>query len=909
MIAAGDRVFANGNQLGGAFDGSGDIKFGDDAYQVFAARGTVNKKWDGNTFNNWSIDPPSIPATLAAVNAITDTVASCDTAESPAFVTNEGTSGFVANYAGTASSAMNLIPDSGTGRASVSKKFTSDQDYLDIGGSVGGDNDLFDLRMWFQNWRVVDKATIMFGLGTGTDPYLDDYYYFDFNIRKKEEVNVKDPASSAAAAIRIASSKALNVLSPQDVTNVRSAAKASEVLKRIGRFAGPRSRERADAQEASPAWGHLSVTRGQFTRVGGTAGRNWSTVRSFKVVYTVTPGQSAQMYIDDAIWTGGGARSLTGVFTVGYRFARKFSLSDDTEVYYELSPMSPISAEVTLNQQTLQVTISSAALAAKDPQVGEVWVYLAGGWLDTYYRFATLSATPQTGMTIDELASPAGSDFNLPEERARLTSWGFTAVEGAGAGATDVVFTGNVGELEILIDNEPYIPGTTKIPDNVIATAGPQDGRMFVLDKDGYLWPTSGESPSSVSAYHTIDLRKYGTPLWLVKTSGGITAGFTKDIIRISGSGDESDDRVILDLWGDPLNVGNPPVDSSVMTDGNLIVYRSADGFMALSGSTLTPVPFAGTSLLWRGVDRHGISALNLATGRFRLEVDNHIMYALMTEGTEVDPTSIWKYDFGRQQWMRGTYSWTPLSMHREPDGSLLVGTADGKMIEIEIGDQDDNVDIPVTILTPIDDNGDPQGRKDPVDLQMHVNTRGNVGNIEFLMDHALTAEASIPFSSLDVQVFRADLTEVLSRFLRIQLRITGSFSEFVLRAFGMNYRSIPPQVMSLDLGYVLPADGGDMAWLTEAEVDCWSPVNLNMLIYKDDVYWTTQPVVVVPNKRSAWRVVMPKGTKAKRLRLVLRSTNPNGDNNQGFEPYAVRVRYHGSGNMTSLYVTGGDNA
>jgi hypothetical protein len=904
LIGAGNQVYANGSPIGGAFGGSGDIVFGDDSYQAFAARGPNRLKWDGETFNNWSIAAPSIPAVVAAVDAITDTVATFATAESPGFTAQEGTKTYVTGQDLVASGAMKLVPNAGTGRASATKNFSSNQNYMDIGGAPGGGTDLFDFRVWFEDWRKVEKVTVMFGLGTGADAFADDYYYFDWNLRDQDTVNIKDAASNAAAAFAIASGKSLNVLTPQEVTNIRTPDQAAEVLRRLGRFAGPRSTERRDALEASPAWGHLSVTKGQFNRVGGTSGKNWSTVRAFKVVYVAIPGSTESVYFDSAIWIGGGARSLTGTFRVGYRFARRFAV-DDRLVYYELSPMSPVSGEITLNQQTLSVTISATALAGKDPQVGEVWAYLQGGWLDTYYRFAVLPASPSTGMTIDELSNPIGGDFGTPEKRVRLTSWGFTHAPGEGAGATSVVFTGGVSELEILIDNEPYVPGSVPVPENIVSIAGPWNGRMFVLDNQGYLWP-SGSSPSTFSAYHTVDLRKYGTPLWLAKTANGITAGFTKDVIRIAGSGDESDNRVIIDLYGDPLNVGNPPVDSSFMTDGNTIVYRAADGLMALSGQSLSPVPFAGTALLWRGQNRHGVSALNLS-GRYRFAVDNHILYMLAPEGS-TDPTAVWRYNFDKPQWGRNVYPFTPLSIHRDPGGQLIVGTADGAVWEIETGSQDGTADIPVDILTPIGYGSDPLRRKDSADFQIHVNTAGESGTASFMKDGDATASVDMAFSTSAPRVFRSALDD-LGVFLKLQMRITGSFNQFSMQAYNITYRSRPQQVMVLDPGYIVPANGGDIAWLNEAEIDCISPADISLLIYRDDVLYRTLPVVVKPRVRSAYRVALPRGTKSRRLRLVLKATNAAGDADPGFEPYSMRVRHRGTGNMTELPITMGDDS
>lgn len=904
MAGIDNRVYANGIPLGGEFDGDGDIVFGDDSYQVLAARGRTRKKWDGSVFHEWSIAAPNLPVTLEAVDAITASVASFASGESPGFTTNEGTSAHVAGYEGTSNAAFSLTPDLGTGRASASKKWASDQNFLDIGGEPASGTDLFDFRVWMEDWRKVDKITVMFGLGTGTDPYIDDYYYFDFKIRDQDTVNIKDPASNAAAAYAIASTKSLNTLTPKQVTNVRSPAQAGEILKRLGRFAGPRSTERRDALEASPAWGHLTVTRGQFNRVGGTEGKNWSTVRAFKVVVNLLPGSTESIYFDEAVWTGGGARALTGTFTVGWRFARRFFLADSTEVYYELSPMSPISEEVTLNQQVIRVTLPAAALSAKDPQVTEVWAYIQGGWLDTYYRFAILPADPQSGMTIDEISAPTGNDFDSPEKRVRLTSWGFTNVEGAGSASADIIFTGGVSELEIIIDNEVYVPGSMPVPENVVGIAGPWNGRIFVLDDEGYLHPSSPTSPSNFSAYHAIDLRKYGTPLWVALTGAGIVAGFSKDIIPIAGTGDESEDRVIVDLYGDPLNTGSPPVDASFMVDGNTIIYRAADGFMALSGSTFTPVSYGGTSLLWRGESRFGVEAVNL-DGRFRLGTDNHFIYALIPEGEDDDPTALWRWD--GQEWARFVYPFTPLSIIRESSGALVVGCADGSIREIETGLQDDDTSIDVTILTPVMNGGDPLRRKDSIDFQVHAHTGGNFGTVGFYKDGAASATSTMQFATSRPNVYRSDITD-LGTFLRLQLEITGSFGIFLLHGFNVSFRMRPQQVMALDLGYIIPK-GGDLAWLTEAEIDCITRADLSLLIYKDDTLFRTLSVPITATGRTVTRVPLPKNTKSRRLRLVWKTTNDAGEDDPGFEPYGFRVRHRGSGNMTDLPFATGDAA
>ncbi len=911
LAGVDDQVYRDGASFGETFAGSDDIFFGDDSYQAFMARSTTKKKFDGTNFYNWGIAAPEFAATAVAVDALTSTVASFDSAESPAFNANEGTKTFVNNYAGTANAAMSLVPDATTGRGSVSKTFPADTDYLNISGGSGGPTDLFDIRAWLQDPRRVDKITIMFGLSTGADPFLDDYYYFTFNIRNDGTADAKDPATGSSAAYQVSNTKLLAALTPDEITALQSPEQASAVLKRLGGSVGPTSTSRPDAQQNSPSWGHFTVTRGQFIRVGHTKDRDWSTIRGFKVVYTAVPGATDAIYLDDAIWTGGGDRALTGTFQVGYRFARRFLDTNGNTVYTELSPMSPVSDPVVLRQQTMQITIPATSLSGADPQVDTVWVYLYGGWLNTFYRFVVTSSEVNTGMTIDELTNPSGSNFNQPEERVRLTSHGFTYAPGHGGGGNDLIFTIRKSELEALVDNQPFEPGAVGPPDNIVGIAGPYANRMFVLTEEGWIYPSTMTSPSCFSLYHTLDCRKYGDAHWIVKTANGIYAGFSKDIIRIAGTGAEDEAHIIVDLQAIPTNVANPPVDAMVSTDGNAIFYRSADGLMIFNGATATPVPFAGTSLLWRGERRHESDPVN-KSGRFRLGIYNHDLYMLTPEALVSDPAALWKFQSDpEQQWSRFVYPKTFISIYRHPDGRLLAGGTDGSISVLESGNEDFESQISAHILTPISEGENPLARKLTQDFQFHGNTGGSNATITFIKDNDSTTTLQKVISLANAGVYRNNLLD-LGLFLKIQLRITGNFNTFTMNAINLQIVQRPQMLMFLDTGPILAdqssESGRHIAWISYVEIDLYSPVDLLLDIYKMDVLHATLPVVVTPNKRDVVTLPMPRGTKAHRVRFVLRTSNPDGVGDIGFECYSFQAKHAVSGVVTELDYTKGEN-
>lgn len=992
-LAGGDnKVFLDGQALDVTFDGKGDISFGDDAYQCFMARGTTNRKFDGQGTNRWGINAPLRRPTLSAVDALTAEVSSFDTAEKPELEVNEGTSNFVNNWEDKADRALELIPDPKTGRASVSKIYTAPQDFINIGGGIGGDTDLFDSRVWLEEPRKVDKVSFMFGLTPGPDPFADDYYHFEFLIKNDGKVKLKDEDTSALSAYRASTDRLLAALTPQEITTVHSPEDAGAIVRRLTSLVGQASFERPDSQQNSPAWGHFTVTRSQFKRVGKGSARDWRTVRGFKVVYTVIPGSDDSLYLDDAVWVGGGARSLTGAFRIGYRFARQFKDSNGNEIYTELSPMSPLSEEITLAQQTMSITIPSYALQNKDKQVNQTWVYIYGGWLDTFYRVAVTGAVVNAGMTIDELTSPAGQGFDQVRERARLASHGFTLsqLDGdgvpVGAGNLDLILTLRKSEVDILIENEVFEPGASGPPDNIIGIAGPWRGRMFCLTKEGWLYPSSAKRPSSFSVYHTIDLRKYGTPYWVIKTTGGIYVGCSEDIIRIAGTGNEAQNHVQIDLYAEELNLANPPVDACVTQDGNSIIYHSADGLQNFSGHSLDAVPYVGTGLLWKGYDRHGTDRLNTKAGRFRLAVDNHNLYMLapeenvpeeatvtitaadgiatvghvahgfttgdqvkisgayeetfngvnditvvdddtytypVTKGASPEPggifkaikasdaNAIWKYqpNANPAQWSPLSYTGEKLlSIHREETGELLVGTASGDIWEIENEFGDDGTAVAVNLLTPWQDDGKPLSRKDPSDFQLHLDSGGTSMTMDILKDGATDPSLTLNDCSSDGPgVYRAD-AQSLDTFLRSQLNLTGNVTRFGLHGFGLSYRDRPQQVMVLDTGFIVPENDQDIAWVTEVEIDTWSPANLQMKTYKGGSLFDTVLIPVTPNIRDVYRVTTIRNTKDRRLRFVFVTTNSNGSGNPGFEPYAVRVRYKGAGNMTELPLGFGDS-
>jgi len=887
----GDKVYINGVSQG-TFDGSGDTSIGDDSYQLFMARGTTKKKFDGTNWNNWGVAAPIAAPTLAAVTSVTKTVAAFDNSESPATTIPEGSGaiGGEADAGGAANAATKLIPSGSTYRGVIQRLFTTDQDYFTISGVEGTETDLFDIYLKLDNPRDVESVKVIFGLdNSSTVPFTTDRFEFEFNLQKKTEIPIKDFESEGYSAYSQSVLSSLAEVRPQDVTGIRTPEQVKQILQGVGKTPSPTSAPPSDAG----VWGHLAVTRGQFKRVGSTATRGWDTVRGFKIIYTTRRGAVPAVTFADAIFVGGGARTLTGTYRCVIRAVRNFSQ------YYELSPPSAQSDPINLNHQTLQITIGGTILSSLDPQVDQLWVYLFGGWLDTYYRFAVVPSTVRGGMTIDELTTPAGSDLNSADERARITTWGDTM--NVGDASSDLVLTLLKSEMDALTENERLEPYQMLPPDNIVGIAGPWKGRMFTLTSDGYVYPSTRRSPSSFNSIQVIDLTRYGNPLWIVRTGQGIYVGMEKDIVFLAGSGDDSEDLALMDLYPSPLNVGNPPIDACKWVDGNAITYRSADGLMILTGSSLQPIPMAGTSLLWRGVDRHGVSGLNITTGRFRAAVDDLMLYVLAPEGSGVTSTNvIYRYSTQAQQWSRLIYNEVGSfkSILKEPNGTLVAGDNAGNFWQLDVGEFDDESDVTVTLLTPITDGDQPLARKDAFDLQVHGYTANDTATLTLYKDGSDENFETFTYSIPTIgQVYRFNASD-FGTFLKAQIQITGNFNRFILNHLNLTYRIRPQHAMYLDTGYINPSEPGDMTWLYEVEFDANAAEDVTMELYINDVLKSTSSITVTPNVRKPYFIPLARGTKGYRPRLVFYTDSANAAGAVGFECYNVRVRMSTSGNQ-----------
>jgi len=427
---------------------------------------------------------------------------------------------------------------------------------------------------------------------------------------------------------------------------------------------------------------------------------------------------------------------------------------------------------------------------------------------------------------------------------------------------------------------------------------------MFSLTRDGWLYPSLPESPSNYSVYHAMDLRKWGRSLWMKIGSGGLHVGMTADVIRIDGTGDESPDRAQIDLYPSPLSIANPPVDESVYGDGHTIIYRAADGLMTLAGPTSVAVSQDGMLLPWRGISRHGIDGLNTMTGRFRIAVDNHRLYMLAPEGDITSGTRvIYRYN-GGADWDRFTYPVSLWSLDRGADGRLIAGDGTGQVWELETDATTDNgAPIPIVLRSPIEDGGSPLQGKTPLDLQVGTETGGQPLLVTFHVNGTDSPTSSLSTIASGGATYRASALGI-GDFNRIQYRMSGSFTQFILRHLNLSYRSHPQQTMVVDTGYLTTPNNAQVGWISKVEVCAKSDYDLELVPIFDDVERTAIPLPVVPGKASIYTTGLRRGQDHGRRPMIrIRTTAADGAGERGAEIYWIRVHFSGTGNRTERQI------
>lgn len=911
LTGAGNKIYSNSTDIGVTWDGSGDISITDAFGKFFIGRGTVKKKWSGTTATNWGMAPPDLPPNVRAKDPVSKLFATCDSTESPAFVANEGsiTGTFPDGADGTANGSIELTP-SATGRATITKTYTADSDYFGIDGN-GDDRDVFDMLAWVTEPEKLERVTIMAGLGPGADAFQDDYYYFDFNF---DPTITSSTGTPSPVNVDLQDPIVLNQVNHEQQNNTEEITPSDVGTNPVGivEFEGNLGGENGGGVTGSssfvstprrdaaynPGWTHYSCLRGQFSRIGTTAGRNWQTVRAVKIVFKAVAGATGKVRFDTVRMQGGALTgALTGEFRFRYRAVKHYT------TFVEMSTLSPATAKVSFVGQKAQITIPLATVLSLDSQADQIWVYFFGGTLDRWYRCATAQiGGSSTAFRIDEFAKTPDGTISATD-RARFTGVGFSVPAGSSGINTDLIIDSTVNEIEATIINESFDDRESKTPDNIVGIAADYYERFFVLSQesgaDGYVYISERRRPGIFKYSNVLRIGNGSEILyWIKKTTGGLFIGSSRDIYSLQGTADELQDGT-LDMTLQALNVGSPPVSSGVAVEGNSIVYFAADGWRTFDGISSNPVPRDAVELLHRGLTRYGVSPLNLTGGRFRAALSRGVMTTLAPEGASTTSTNtLWRADFNKGRWYRATYPNAFTVVYREPDGQVIAGDSSGFVWTLDTGTADGSTNISPVVWSKVDDDGNGLSKKDPFDVSINMDTGNTAATVAVHLDGSgsVATNGTLSVTCNGQAYYKKDISNIAS-FRQAQLRISGTLPAFKLYDYNLAYRPRPQQRMYVDSGYVR-IDRQDVTWAREARVMLTSPANVTVTPYFDDVAGTAYTLTVTANKVKVYQIPMGREEKGGAPRITFASASSAGTTEPlGMEVYWIEFFYTPAGN------------
>ncbi len=835
FATAGGVVYCNGSQLmTGLTEDNYDCPWGSMLGQVFFSGIGTNqrKKYDGSTVRNWGIAKPTGAVTAAALAADYKVFATCDSSESPGFVATEGTVTFVTGQDGVANHAVQLTASSSTARGCMTKTFAAETDYTAyVGGGNGTDDDLVDFYCYITDPASITSITLMIDCnGNSVNPFQDDYYAYQFEAGLETDVRLSEQEflDSDFDAEGF------------DRYRIREQLEARKTSVPVVTF-------RVDQPIGNAGWNHFSVPRGKFVRIGNTSGKDWRTIKAIRLVFTCTSATSAVLAFDQIQIMGGDNRPLTGTYR--YRVVGVYN----NGVYEAKSVVSDATASINLKAQGVQLTLSSAFISSLDSQVNELWVYRMGGYLDRFYRVAVKTGGPFSGQqTIDDTTS---------DRKAMLTN--------------------------TVLESDLVPP-----PSIIKGIAGPHFFRLFILTPT-HLYISKRNNPDGYAYNHVAKIAGLDeTCLWICQAQDCLWIGTTRDIYRVAGDFAENPDGTLnMEVRG--VGIGNPPLNEAIAQEGDLICYLAADGWRQFTGHASTSL-LDGVRTLYAGTSwtRNGVSYVTMSlAARTRAAVAKGVLSAITGEagaGAGGAP-NLYRRDFRRGVWYRHTYPTTFTSIHTEPDGLLIAGTSAGLILQLDTGNQDNSVDIPVVLWSRCDDLNLPLNKKQPVDLQFRIDTYQNQATVKVHLDASDSAAKTITMTVPGAGV-HVENVEDLAICRLLQWRLTGSFSTFKLYHSAFGFWAFAPETVVWDTG---PLDlGDDLIWIRAIDLKINAAADVYIIPYFDDVSKTPKTVTVTANKTKVYRAPFYRGLKGAAPRIHVTSNSP-------FQPLWMDIIYSSSGRVT----------
>lgn len=840
----------------GTFDGSGDIHFGAHQGQILASRGgAVKWKSDGTNTHRWGVPAPTQAPTVTVVPPREIVLMAEDATEATLWVNTEP-NGAVDNAEGVgggADAAVYVLPDKNTGKGAAVKSYANgiNLSTFDGGQATEANEDAIEFSVYISNPDPLEYVGVAFDCNPGsTNPFQDDYYFLEVSTGDAIEVqldNKKVLEGHPGDAERKKRDKFIDDRDPDS---------------------GTVTKIRKDTPAGNSGWSKFRVLRGQMGRVGSTPGCNWSTVRaiqfSFKYSIPAGGGVVGIARIDALKILGGSDRTLTG------KFQARFIWTRDYGSYVAKSGPSPETAEFEVRNGAVIVTPTQADSSAADFQVhepgGEVWAYLGGGTMQSYYRAGTA----------DGQGVSSASVYCIDSERTMILT-----------------------DLTLETDNE-------EPPDGIVDIIGPHFNRMLVLTET-QLWIARYGNPDSYSLAQALDVGDAGeVALWGIKAQSNVFIATTRDIYRLSGDLTEFPDGT-MNAKLEPMSVPGPPVSDFKAQEGSSVVYLAADGFRSIEGSTSAPINW-NLDLLVQGYTRFGVSPLNLGpvVGKVRGGISNSRLYCLVEEGASVVASNaIYIADLRRKNWRRMTVARSFQSLYREPDGTMIAGDSSGMIWAIDdptvLGDNPSAAQqnsIAVVLWTTSDDGDKPLQYKECFDWRADMDTGGVAATVDLYLDEQPGPSLTVTKTGYGPVQQTLGSNAAIARCKRIQMRVSGNFLTFKLGAWGVTYRECPTPMLFWDSGF-MDFGSQDFVWFREMRLKVRSPVNLRVRILFAGETAVDDTCVVVPNVEDIYPVVLGREVKGRLPRVIVEPVSGLTDPANAFELYWVGVFRRDSGAVT----------
>lgn len=737
MSGAGNAVYANGSSILSGIAGSNDIAFGYHLGQILFARSTTKKKYDGTTVRNWGIAMTGAKPNPVETPADGKTFA--DGVGADTWTALEGAVAVVGPIAGHTMIGV----ETATGpsfRAVCEKVFTTPQDFTTYNNGTRGNDD--DIISWlFGTALLADIRGFAVQIDVNDGKFADDYYMTPVYDGKLSDGTTIDPN----AGDEIPGGGAMGAAA-------RAAfAKAFKVGPSFGvTTVGFPSGAVSSTSTLQPF--RMNLKRGDFTRIGKlTNGKGWQTVKAVRLIVQGRDDVALTKY--NILFGECRITSARLLGDVQWRYVYVRNASG----YLAKSGPSPVSDIQTFNSHAAVITVPGDG--SRDSQVNEIWLYRKDKDMDQFYRTVV--------QTVSGTGAVAITDTQLSEDVLTINQ-----------------------KLEI--DN-------TTPPDNIIGIAGPHFERTLVLTSDGKLWPSRKLDPDAFATGQAISVGGADeTPYWIFRAHQTVYIGTSKDIYVLEGTGAENPDGSI-DYILRQVSMDHRPLNAGVAHEGDQLVFFSDDGWRGMQGSGSSLLT-GNTSLLYRGQTRHGVSAVNVAGGRFRAALGKGQLVAITPEGASTTSSNVlYRHVFARGLWYRHTYhqsgNWR--SIHREPDGTLIAGDDAGTVWILDTGTQDNDCPLPIVLWTKVDAFGMPYQRKVFGDLMWRSDTGGAATSIAIHRDGSASSATSVTATQTGMGVDAYDLgnADSLHKLVictHLQFRVTGSVSAYHLYDFGIQFRERP---------------------------------------------------------------------------------------------------------------------